>query len=215
MNLNKKNIILWAKKVFICTLSIFLLGLSGAINIKADLGADPITVFYDGVSNFFHTNLGMTINLINFALTVVVFFVKRKYIHIGTLIYVVLLGVFVNMGVYFYDLCCIPSTWIARFLVSIFGCILAFIGIGMYISIDIGVDPWSAASLIICQKTGKSFRLIRFLQDAITLIIGISMGGTFGIITVVCVIVGGPAIQKVTEFVDKTIKLMIKSNCEN
>ena len=85
----------------------------------------------------------------------------------------------------------------------------------MYISIDIGIDPWSAASLIICQKTGKSFRLIRFLQDAITLIIGIIMGGTSGVITLVCVIVGGPAIQKVTEFVDKTIKLMIKSNCEN
>lgn len=215
MNLNKKNIVLWAEKVLICTLSIFLLGLSGAINIKADLGADPITVFYDGVSNFFHTNLGMTINLINFTLTVVVFFIKRKYIHIGTLIYVVFLGVFVNMGVYLYDLCCIPNTWIARFLVSIFGCILAFIGIGMYISIDIGIDPWSAASLIICQKTGKSFRLIRFLQDAITLIIGIIMGGTSGVITLVCVIVGGPAIQKVTEFVDKTIKLMIKSNCEN
>ena len=92
------------------------------INIKAALGADPITVFYEGLSKFLHTNLGMTINVLNAVLTLIIFFIERKYIHIGTLIYVLSLGTFVNFGTWVYDMLCIPNTFIARLIISIFGC---------------------------------------------------------------------------------------------
>lgn len=215
MKLNKEKFSLWSKKILICIFSLFLLGLSCAINIKAELGSDPITVFYEGLSEFFKFDTGITINAINLTLTVLVFFINRKYINIGTLLYVSILGYFVNIGLYWYDLLCIPNTFIVRFLVSIFGCLLAFIGISLFIVIDIGIDPWSALSMIISKKTNKSFGMVRFIQDTITLVLGILMGGTFGIITILCTVIGGPVMQKSIILIDKMLKSMIKSLCND
>ena len=215
MSLKKQDIVLWVKKIIVCTLGIFFLGLSGAINIKTGLGADPITVFYEGLSKFLHSDIGLTINILNASLTILVFFIERKYVHLGTLIYVLLLGIFVNCGMWLYDLLQIPDIFIVKLLVSIAGCFIAFLGLGMYISIDIGIDPWSAVSVIASKKTGKSFALIRFVQDASTLLLGVWMGGTVGIITVFSVLAGGPIIQKAISLVDKMLKNMLKSTCED
>lgn len=202
------------KKVIIGTFGIFLLGLSGAINIRTALGADPITVFYEGLSKFLNLNLGMTINILNTSLTALIFLIDRKYIHIGTLMYVLTLGSFVNFGVWAYDMLPIPNIFIVRLLVSLFGCFIAFIGLGMYISVDTGIDPWSAISVIINKKSGKSFRMVRTIQDALTLLLGYLMGGRVGIITVFCVCAGGVIIQKTIQIVDKILRNMLKSSCE-
>ena len=215
MSLKKQDIVLWVKKIIVCTLGIFFLGLSGAINIKTGLGADPITVFYEGLSKFLHSDIGLTINILTASLTVFIFFIERKYVHLGTLIYVLLLGIFVNCGMWLYDLLQIPDIFIVKLLVSIAGCFIAFLGLGMYISIDIGIDPWSAVSVIASKKTGKSFALIRFVQDTSTLLLGVLMGGTVGIITVFSVLAGGPIIQKAIYLVDKMLKNMLKSTCED
>ena len=213
--ISKVNFILWTKKILICTLSLFFLGLAGSLNIKAALGADPITVFYEGLSKSLNMDIGITINILNVILTIAVLFIERKYINIGTLIYVLTLGYFVNFGIWLYELFPIPNSFIVRLLVSLFGCLLAFIGLGGFMAINIGVDPWTAITLIACEKLKKSFRLIRTILDASTLILGIILGGTFGIITVFCVLVGGFSIQKIYDVIDKMIKKMLKSNCED
>lgn len=215
LKLKKEDIILLVKKILICTLGIALLGISGAINIKTRLGADPITVFYEGLSNFLHTNIGMTINVLNAILTLMVFFIKKRYVHLGTLVYVISLGTFVNFGIWAYDLLNIPDIYLVRLIVSVLGCFLAFIGLGIYISIDVGIDPWSAISVIISNKTGKKFAIVRFIQDALTLLFGYLMGGKVGVITLFCVLAGGPLIQKSIEVVDKLVKDMVKSRYED
>ncbi len=213
--LSKENVILWTKKILICTFSLFLLGLSGALNIKAALGSDPITVFYEGLSESLHMDIGITINILNAILTAAVLIIDRRYINIGTLIYVFALGNFVNLGIWLYELLPISDSFIVRLLASLFGCLLAFIGLGGFMAINIGVDPWTAITLIICNKAKKSFRLVRTIFDASTLILGIILGGTFGIITIFCVLTGGSSIQKIYNVIDKMLKKMLKSNCEN
>ena len=211
MKLDKGNLVLWAKKIFICTLGIFFLGISGAINIKTALGADPITVFYEGLSKFLHSDIGITINVLNAILTAIIFFIEKKYVHLGTLIYVLALGPFVQFGIWAYDMFNIPDIMVVRIIISLIGCFIAFIGLGMYISIDIGIDPWSAVSVIINKKSGISFAKVRFVQDALTLIAGVLMGGVVGIITIFCVLCGGPLIQRTMQTIDKLLKNMIKS----
>jgi uncharacterized membrane protein YczE len=217
MNLKSKreSAILWAKKIFICTISLMLLGIACGINIGAAQGADPITVFYDGLSKILKIDVGLTANILNTVLVVIVFFTNRKYIHIGTVIYTFVLGIFIQFGVYVYNLMHIPQVLIWQVIASLFGCFLAFVSLGGFISIDIGIDPWTAAAIILSKKINKSFRLVKISLDAITLILGWRMGGTVGIITWFCVIVGGPVIQKSAEILDKLFAKMLKSNCEN
>lgn len=215
VKVNKGIFILWVKKILICTFSLLLLGFAGSLNIKAALGSDPITVFYEGLSESLHLDIGITINILNAILTTAILFIDRKYINIGTLIYVFVLGNFVNLGIWIYELLPIPDGFIVRLLMSLLGCLLAFIGLGGFMAINIGVDPWTAITLIICNKAQKSFRLIRTIFDSLTLIFGIILGGTFGIITIFCVLAGGSSIQKIYNVIDKMLKKMLKSNCEN
>ncbi len=141
LNINRNNINLWLKKIVLCIFSLFCLGIASAFTMKAELGADPITVFYEGLSETLRINVGLMVNIINITLMLCVFFVNKKYISIGTLLYVVILGRFVNIGVFMYDLMNISGDFLPRFIVSIIGCFIAFIGLGVYMTIDIGIDP--------------------------------------------------------------------------
>ena len=97
--------------------------------MKAELGADPITVFYEGLSETLNINVGLMVNVINITLMLCIFFVNKKYISVGTLLYVVILGRFVNIGVWMYDLMNISGDFVPRFIVSIIGCFASLFSI--------------------------------------------------------------------------------------
>ena len=98
---------------------------------------------------------------------------------------------------------------------SLLGCLFCFIGLGGFMAVDIGVDPWTAMAVIISKKMKKSFRIVKIVLDALTLLFGWLMGGRVGIITLFCVFVGGPIIQKSYELLDKAFDKVIKSDCKN
>lgn len=215
MKLNKKDLNVYFKRVFIAVLGLFLLGLSAAINIKCNLGSDPITVLYDGACEFFNLNIGIAINVINFSLVAIVFLLKRKHVNLGTLVYLLCLGTFVNIGMTIYDLFSFPYTFISRLVVSFIGCWIAFLGISLFMTADIGVDPWTAIAKMISEKLGKKFGISRMVIDILALIFGWIMGGTVGIITIFCAVVGGPAIQKICDVLDNKLGNMLKFDCKN
>ena len=210
----RQSAVTWAKKILICTVSIMLLGIASAFIIRAALGADPISVFYDGLSRRIGFPVGWTANIVNITLAAIVFIIDRKYIHIGTVIYAVLLGRFIDLGVILYDLMHIPDNFMLKFLIAMLANLVAFIGLGGYISVNIGVDPWTAIALIVSKKMKKSFRMVRIATDVLTLGFGWLMSGTVGIVTVICAVIGGPAIQKSAEIIDKVLPKMIKSKQE-
>lgn len=212
IKLKNEKIILWGKKVIICTLSLILLGIGCGINIAAHQGADPITVFYEGFGKFLGMNVGLAVGILNFSLVAFVFYVNRKYINIGTIIYLFVLGNFINFGIWIYNLLHVPNVFICQIIMSLVGCIFCFVGLGGFMAIDIGIDPWTAAAVIVSKKTKKSFRLIKTIFDGVTLFLGWAMGGKVGIITIFCVFAGGPIIQKSNEILDKLLPKMLKFN---
>ena len=206
---------IWGIKVLICTLSLMLLGLGCGINVVTAQGADPITVFYEGLSKVLGISVGMVASILNASLVATVFFINRKYVHIGTVIYIFVLGTFINYGIWIYKCLQIPELFIWQLSGSLVGCVFCFIGLGGFMAVDIGIDPWTAAAVILSKKINKSFRIVKIVLDGLTLLFGWLMGGRVGIITVFCVVAGGPIIQKSYELLDKAFGKMIKSNCKN
>ncbi len=215
MKLKRESAILWGEKIIICALSLALLGLGCGINVIASQGADPITIFYEGLSKITGISVGMVANILNTTLVLSVFFINRKYVHIGTLIYLFVLGTFIDFGIWAYNYLNIPSTFVCQLAASLVGCLLCFIGLGGFMSIDIGIDPWDALAVILSKKLNKSFRLVKVILDLLTLLFGWLMGGKVGIITIFCAVAGGPIIQKSAEILDKVFTKMLKSKCES
>ena len=197
-------------KVLLCIFSIILLGISIAFNTKAALGTDAIAVFFNGVSIFSGLNLGLATNIINCILAVIVILIDKKYINVGTVIYALALGPSINLGINFYESMGVTDNYFPKFLVSIIGIVLAIIGLGIFIAVNIGVDPWSALAIISSKRLGKSFGFMKVSIDVLALIVGFLMGGKVREITLISAFVGGPCIQKVSEFVDNMFSKMLK-----
>ncbi len=69
-----------------------LVGTGVAFNAAAALGNDPVGIVYDGIRNTANLSsgqLGMASNVVNVALMILIFFMGRHYINIGTFIYVI------------------------------------------------------------------------------------------------------------------------------
>lgn len=200
----------YAFKLLLCIFSIMILGISIAFNTKAALGTDAIAVFFNGVSNLSRLNLGLATNIINCILAVVVILIDRKYINVGTVIYALALGPSINLGITLYGTMGIADNYFPRFLISILGILLAVIGLGIFISVNIGVDPWSALAIISSKRFGKSFGFMKVSIDIVALLFGFLMGGKVREITLIFAFIGGPCIQKVSEFVDNMFRKMLK-----
>ena len=197
-------------KLLLCIFSIVLLGISIAFNTKASLGTDSIAVFFNGVSSFSNLNLGLATNIINCILAIIVILIDRKYINVGTVIYALALGPSINLGITLYETMGITDNYFPRFLVSILAVALAIIGLGIFISVDIGVDPWSALAIISSKKLNKPFGFMKVSIDIIALVVGFFLGGKVREMTLISAFVGGPCIQKVSEFVDNMFSKMLK-----
>ena len=195
--MGRKSIILWAKKIIVCTLSLILLGIGCGINLATNQGADPITVFYDGLSVVSGITAGQVATILNAGLILIVLIfdfsdARKKANREGK-------------KLTFFDI-----FNVSQISASLVGCLFCFIGLGGFMVVNIGIDPWTAAAVIITEKTKKSFGVVKIILDALTLFFGWLMGGVVGIITLFCAVAGGPIIQKSAEILDKTFKKMLK-----
>lgn len=193
------------KKMIFALLGDIILGFGIAFNSCAGLGNDPISVFYSGVSNALHVNLGLASNIANYTMFIVVLILGRRYINIGTFIYTLPLGSFINLGVALYGAVFPEQTLAIQVASAIVGCLLLFLGISVFISAEIGVDPWTGLALILKDATKKKYMIFKVLIDIIAFLVGFLMGGAIGVTTVVAAFLGGPIIQKMDWFIKKYI----------
>lgn len=231
-----KKSILFSKFIF-SLISLFFIGTAIAFNNLARLGNDPVSVFLDGVRNLIskinHANntndLAIATYLVSIVLFILVLVIKRKYVNIGTLIYTFLLGTFISLGIKLYYMLgfrgasqdsmqiilnLISSTKINtqelmfQIVISMIVCLLLFLGISIFILINIGLDPFTALAMIFSDFTKIPFKISKIILDILFLLLGWMFGGEVGIVTIVAACLGGPIINR---FVILFKKLGIKA----
>ena len=72
------------------------------------------------------------------------------------------------------------------------GCAVLAYGMTIVIKSDAGTGPNDLVAVVISDKTGQKFSLIRIAVDAGFLAIGWALGGTVGLGTVICALLVGP-----------------------
>lgn len=190
-------------KLPIALVGVALVGFGLAFNSAAGLGNDAVAVLYDGVRNTLGLQvdkLGLVTNLVNFILITLVFFLGRKYINIGTLIYALPMGNFVNIGFKLHEILNIPSTVGGRILTSFCGCSMLFLGIGIFISVDIGMDPCTGVIMLLRDKIKGQYKTAKIIGDIISLALGFTFGGKVGAVTVIAALIAGQLYKKFQKF---------------
>lgn len=203
----KKNKII---KIVWALFGIMLVSFGVAFNAGTLFGNDPIGIIYDGVRNVANLSpekLGFISNFVNYGLIILLLFVGRRYINIGTFVYILPYGTFVSIGTKIYESLFVQELFASRLLAAVLGCSMVYIGVGIYIAMDIGLDPFTGVVMVLADALKWDYRKTKICFDICMIVLGTVLGGKLGVITIVTALTAGPCIQFVGNFVKKRMKM--------
>ena len=131
-------------------------------------------------------------------------FYDRKQIHIGTILYQVVYSACVDL----FANCHVYSEYLwLNLLIMLLGIVLFAAGTGLYASASLGIGSYEALTFALAEKNNWQVKTVRMVLDALMVIIGVLLGGKFGICTVVTILISGPIIQFVNSKAKKVLRI--------
>jgi len=166
-------------------------GVSTAMFVRADLGADPWNVFHLGVGKLLSLNIGLVM-IITGALVLLLWIPLRQRPGLGTISNVIVIGLAADAA-----LAVLPplESLTARSVLLGAAIIVNALATGMYIGAGFGAGPRDGLMTGINARTGWSVRSVRTAIEISVLLTGCLLGGTFGVGTVLYALSIGPLIQ--------------------
>ncbi len=179
--------------VLIC--SLFLMATGIVCTYRSALGLGPWDVLHQGIS--YHTPISFgTANIIVGALILLLGLLLKTYPGVGTLLNMILVGIFVDWQLrinWLPDLG--GQSLLLRLLVDVIGIILVGLGTAFYISSRMGAGPRDGLMLRLHVLTNKRISIVRATIECSALLIGFLLGGTVGIGTLIFAFGIGPAVE--------------------
>lgn len=172
-------------------IGLVLYGVSTALLVHANLGADPWDVFHLGVAKQLGISFG-TVIILTGAAVLLLWIPIRQMPGLGTVSNVIVLGLAADA-----TLAVLPplESLVARSALLAGAIVLNAIATGMYIGAGFGPGPRDGLMTGLHARTGWSLRGIRTAIELSVLLIGWLLGGKFGVGTVIYALSIGPLIQ--------------------
>ncbi len=180
-----------ARRLMQLYIGLALYGISTAMFVRADLGADPWNVFHLGMAKMFSLNIGMVIILVG-VLVLLLWIPLRQRPGLGTISNVIAIGLAADAA-----LMLMPplESLVARGILLVSAVVVNAVATGMYIGAGFGAGPRDGLMTGINARTGWSVRSVRTAIELTVLFAGWMMGGTVGVGTVLYALAIGPLIQ--------------------
>lgn len=185
-------------RVLILFVGLVIAHLGVTLFLLSKLGADPFNVLIQGIlktlSAFGLTFLthGITHMAICFLIILVLLLIDRSYIRIGTIICMVCGGPIIDGFTWLLTPLGIEEMpFIAKLIFLAIGCVILAFGMTLVIKSEAGTGPNDLISVVISDKSGKSFGLIRIITDFSFVLLGAIQGGIWGIGTLICAFLVG------------------------
>ncbi|ULI99553.1 hypothetical protein HUZ58_08200 [Klebsiella pneumoniae] len=172
-------------------IGLVLYGVSTALFVHANLGADPWDVFHLGVAKQLGISFG-TVIILTGAAVLLLWIPIRQMPGLGKVSNVIVLGLAADA-----TLAVLPplESMVARSALLVGAIVLNAIATGMYIGAGFGPGPRDGLMTGLHARTGWSLRGIRTAIELSVLLIGWLLGGKFGVGTVIYALSIGPLIQ--------------------
>ena len=176
--------------ILIAGLALFALGL--VLSLQSNLGANSWTVFHDGIARRTPLTIGQASQIVGFIMIAASWLVGVRP-GIGTVLNMYLVGLFMDL--------ILASGWVplAQAYPARVAMLLASVGVlgiatGIYIRAGFGAGPRDSFNLALIRITGLSVGVVRWLVESAAVVIGIVLGGHFGVGTILSALLMGPAV---------------------
>ena len=205
------------KRIVLLIVGLTIAHLGVTFFIQADLGTDPFNVLVQGIyrsvpwPEAFAWSHGRTHMLISFLIIGILLVLDRSYVRIGTVICMVLGGPIIDMftallGGVINNTLPLP----VRMALLVAGCVILAFGMTIVIKSEAGTGPNDLVAIVISEKSGKPFGIVRIATDVCFVGIGFLLGGTFGIGTVICAFIVGPVAQVFLPHAERICKKVVE-----
>jgi uncharacterized membrane protein YczE len=164
-----------------------LVALGIALQIRSDLGADPWTVFHEGIAEHSPFTIGQATVVVGLAIFAL-WFPLRQRPGVGTPVNVLGIGLATDGF-----LALVPAThaWAPRVAYLGGGVLCMGAGIGLYLAAHLGTGPRDGVMVALAAR-GISLRAARTIIELVVLVAGWALGGTVGIGTALFAVSVGP-----------------------
>lgn len=193
----------WLGKIVVIIVGSVIAAYGITLALYAGFGGATLAVLWQGISKTAHISIGMDSFLVALGMILFVLIYDRSQIHIGTIIYQVVysgcVDLFANCHRYS------SHMWI-NFMIMLVGVVLFAVGTGLYASASLGRGSYEAVTFALAEKNKWQVKVVRMISDILVVVIGVLLGGRFGICTIVTVLISGPIIQFVNEKVKQLKK---------
>lgn len=174
----------------ICALGIQLTLISGA-------GVDPLTMFEEGLANRTGITVGNSALLVNVSTLVIGFFLVRRVLGWGSVIASFAIGPAIDFWANLLETVGVgaPQSLVTILLVDILGVAIIGLGIAFYMVPDYGVGGMDCIMIYLSEKLNKEIGITRVAMDCTWGVIGLMLGGTLGLGTLIGAVGIGMSIQ--------------------
>ena len=188
--------------------ALVICGAGSSLFVNAALGSDPLTAFIQGLSLQLGCSYGSAMTFINAVAVVLVLVMDRRFIHLGTVLSVLLGGFISNWLILSLRQVLGPSPHLAvRIFLLLAGTFCVAFGVGIYQAARLGASPLDALNQILALKLNIPLRYERMLCDAVFFTLALLLGGKIYIGTAVSLLGVGPIMAY---SMDKFIKIIDK-----
>ena len=177
---------------------LFLCGFGLAFTIEANLGLNSWDVFHDGFSQLINVKIGFAGVLTGFIILLGWIPLKQKPF-IGTILNILIIGNVIDIVMFFLPT---PSNLFLKIFYLVIGTICFAVGVGIYVGAGLGPGPRDGIMVGI-SKLGPSIRATRVVIDFSAFIVGVFLGGSYGVGTIFMVLTVGPIVQYSLKKFDK------------
>lgn len=190
----------WTLRVLLLLLGLCVAHLGVSLFLLSDLGSDPFNVLVQGLYRTLERATGwafLTHGRVHVAVSLLIVAIllltDRSYIKIGTALCMLFGGPIIDffsmlLGPLFAAFRTLPP----RIAMLVLGCVILAAGMTLVIRSDAGTGPNDLVALVISEKSGKPFSILRILVDASFAFLGWLLGGVVGLGTLICMFLVGP-----------------------
>jgi uncharacterized membrane protein YczE len=168
-----------------------LYGVSLAMMVRGDLGLAPWDVLHSGLTQHLPITLGQAVVLMSFV--VLLFWIPlREKPGLGTISNAFVVGLSADATLWLLDR---PDAMVLRIALMLGGIALCGLAGALYIGAQLGRGPRDGLMTGLSRRTGRSLRLVRTCLEVTVVLIGLLLGGSLGLGTVLYALAIGPLTQ--------------------
>lgn len=191
----------YAIKTLIVIIGSILSAYGITLAIGAGFGGATLAILWQGLTNVTGMTIGASSLVVAAAMILFALFYDRRQIHIGTILYQVIYSLFVDIFTKIQHYTDIKAI---NFLLMLLGIAIFSFGTGLYSAADFGRGSYEAVTFSLAEKNHWKVKIVRMALDLLMVVVGVLLGGKFGVCTIATILLSGPIIQMTVNTAKKT-----------